>query len=112
MELVERAERIVEYLRLNSYCCEFLRPLTIHFHALLLTALGKILLNHSSDPNMSDSVPSIQSEPDALPPSVEGRMVWQGNQLEPNQYITNLERADVEAVRAAVLFFKCKSLLA
>jgi hypothetical protein len=38
-------------------------------------------------------------------------MVWQGNELEPNQYITNLERADVEAVRAAVLFFKCKSLL-
>lgn len=79
-------------------------------------------------PNMSDSslsqrssleslrslspVPSIQSEPDALPPSVEGRMVWQGNELEPNQYITNLERADVEAVRTAVLFFKCKSLLA
>jgi len=57
-------------------------------------------------------VPSIQSEPDALPPSVEGRMVWQGNELEPNQYITNLERADIEAVRAAVLFFKCKSLLA
>ena len=57
-------------------------------------------------------VPSIQSEPDALPPSVGGRMVWQGNELEPNQYITNLERADVEAVRAAVLFFKCKSPLA
>lgn len=26
LELVERAERIVENLRLNSYCCEFLRP--------------------------------------------------------------------------------------
>jgi len=55
-------------------------------------------------------VPSIKSEPDALPPSVEGRMVWQGNELEPRQYITNLERADVEAVRAAVLFFKLLSL--
>jgi hypothetical protein len=37
-------------------------------------------------------------------------MVWQGNELEPRQYITNLERADVEAVRAAVLFFKLLSL--
>jgi hypothetical protein len=102
--------------------------LIIPFHALLLTTLSKILSNHSSDPNMSDSsvsqkssleslrslspVPSIQSEPDALPPSVEGRMVWQGNELEPDQYIINLERAEVEAVRAAIVSFKCKSLLA
>ena len=94
----------------------------------ILDSTGQNLAKPQQYPNMSDSslsqrssleslrslspVPSIQSEPDALPPSVEGRMVWQGNELEPNQYITNLERADVEAVRAAVLFFKCKSLLA
>lgn len=147
VELVERAERIVEDLRLciesqsTNECqisariqivtvvnsCGPKTKLTIYFHTLLLTAQEIFVkpqqLSHMSDSSLSQKssleslrslspVLSIQSEPDALPPSVEGRMVWQGNELEPNQYITNLKRTEVEAVRAAVVFFKCKNLLA
>ncbi|OCL01899.1 hypothetical protein AOQ84DRAFT_393351 [Glonium stellatum] len=53
---------------------------------------------------------SIQSEPDALPPPVEGPMVWQSNELQPSQYIVKLQPADVEAVRAAIVSFKLLGL--
>ncbi|KAF2202114.1 hypothetical protein GQ43DRAFT_414294 [Delitschia confertaspora ATCC 74209] len=56
------------------------------------------------------SAPSVHSEPDPFPPALAGPMVWQGKELDPKDYVIELEPAEVENVRAAVVGFKLLGL--
>jgi hypothetical protein len=52
---------------------------------------------------------SIQSHPDTLPPAITGRLVWNGSELAPEQYVVELRKEEIEDIRAAVISFKCKN---
>jgi hypothetical protein len=52
---------------------------------------------------------TVISVPDRLPPTVDGPSVWRGTDLGTNDYVVYLSAADVEAVRAAVISFKCRT---
>lgn len=49
------------------------------------------------------------SEPDKLMPAVAGPMVWEGTELNPQDYVVELLNSDIENIRAAVVSFKCES---
>jgi hypothetical protein len=49
---------------------------------------------------------SVQSAPDLLAPAVTGPMVWRGAELE--NYIITLTAAEIEFIKAAVKYFRCK----
>lgn len=44
--------------------------------------------------------------PPPLAPAVTGHMVWQGDELNPDEYVVQLNMYEVEMVRAAVISFK------
>jgi hypothetical protein len=63
----------------------------------------------SSLDSLRDSIlaESIQSLPDALAPAVAGPMVWEGSEL--RDYIVELDASEVQAIRSAIIHFKCES---
>ena len=42
-------------------------------------------------------------------PAVAGPMVWEGTELNPQDYVVELLNSDIENIRAAVVSFKCES---
>ncbi|KAF2190759.1 Clavaminate synthase-like protein [Zopfia rhizophila CBS 207.26] len=53
---------------------------------------------------------SIQSEPEPLTPALEGKMVWEGGELDPINYVVQLQESEIENIRAAVIHFKMLNL--
>ena len=69
---------------------------------------ARILSARSSTESMQSSSSGI-SEPDKLMPAVAGPMVWEGTELNPQDYVVELLNSDIENIRAAVVSFKCES---
>ncbi|KAH6618589.1 hypothetical protein C7974DRAFT_32899 [Boeremia exigua] len=72
---------------------------------------------HSLSPRSSSeslhsthSSSSTASAPDQYTPALTGRMVWEGAELRPAEYIVKLSSSEVESIRAAVVGFKLQGL--
>jgi hypothetical protein len=55
------------------------------------------------------SITSDLSEPDVLLPAVQGPLVWEGKELDPNQYVYELSDEDISAIRGNIVRHKCTS---
>jgi hypothetical protein len=67
-----------------------------------------ILSAKSSFESLHSNSSSLFSSPDALAPAVTGPMVWQGDELNPAEYVVTLSDCDILNIRAAIIKFKRK----
>jgi hypothetical protein len=71
--------------------------------------LAHVLSARSSTESLQSSSSGI-TEPDKLIPAVAGPMVWEGAKLDPQDYVVELLKPEIENIRAAVVSFKCRLL--
>ncbi|KAH8627910.1 hypothetical protein IG631_17678 [Alternaria alternata] len=60
----------------------------------------------SSFESLHSNSSSIFSSPDKLAPAVTGPMVWQGDELNPVEYVVQLNDREIRDIRAAIIKFK------
>jgi hypothetical protein len=60
----------------------------------------------SSFESLHSNSSSIISSPDKLAPAVTGPSVWQGDELNPAEYVVELDDGDIRNIRAAIIKFK------
>lgn len=65
-------------------------------------------LSAKSSNESLQSIVSALSSPDKLAPALQGPMVWKGDELDPTQYIIQLDRREIQDIRAAVIKVKSK----
>ncbi|CAN9141386.1 unnamed protein product [Alternaria alternata] len=64
----------------------------------------------SSFESLHSNSSSIFSSPDKLAPAVTGPMVWQGDELNPVEYVVQLNDREIRDIRAAIIKFKLSRL--
>ncbi|CAE7024758.1 hypothetical protein P3342_005470 [Pyrenophora teres f. teres] len=68
------------------------------------------LSSRSSMESLQSNSSSILSAPDKLAPAVVGPSVWQGDELNPAEYVIELDDREVLDIRAAIIKFKLTGL--
>ncbi|EOA90590.1 uncharacterized protein SETTUDRAFT_174792 [Exserohilum turcica Et28A] len=68
------------------------------------------LSTRSSSESLYSNSSSVCSAPDRLPPAITGPMVWQGNELDPAEYVVQLSDGEIRDIRAAIIKFKLTGL--